>query len=393
MSQDDAGYGSLEFTVRRAMLAQLADWAMAAVPALPPGNGTRPVNGCFQVTVSPEFLRVAATDQAKAVAAEIPAVLTQSSGQVYLPAKKLKSILGEAREGDVTVSVKGSTAVVTAGPSTWQLRLPPADGYIGIPDLSAAVFAPVSREALHWALDTVRHAVGRDAGRPAFTQVRVSGDATGRMFACATDSAQFSSAPADGFPCDMLIPGAALDDLLKLLAKSPADNAEVAEAGPYAVFRVGPVTLAARRLDAPFPDVDKMFLGLVKGNDMRLGVGKDELTAALRRVRVNTDATTSAVALIADSDGGKRGRLTVTGRDKAGNSAEEVVPARWEGGQHLMVVNAVFLANLLAAHPGADCEFLVGKDRGKARAPLLLRDEEKQVTGTCPQMPPVLVGY
>lgn len=388
MSQDDANYGSLEFTVRRAMLAQLADWAMIAVPS----SATLPVNGCFQVAVSPESLRVAATDQAKAVAAEIPAVLSQSSGQVFLPAKKLRSILSEAREGDVTVSVKGGTAVVTAGSASWQLRLPSPDGYTGMPDLSAAVFAPVSRENLRWALDTVRHAVGKDAGRPAFTQVRVA-EADGVMFASAADSSQFSRAPVPGFPCNMLIPGGALDDLLKLLAKSPVDDAEVAEVGPYAVFRVGPVTLAALRMGAPFPNVDQLFLGPVKGNDMKLGVDKDELTAALRRVKVNVDASTSAVALIADSDNGKRGRLTVTGRDKGGNSAEEVITAAWEGGLHLMVVNAVFLGNLLAAHPSAACEFKVGKDRGRVRAPLLLADEDRQVTGTCPQMPPSLVGY
>lgn len=389
MSQDDANYGSLEFTVRRAMFAQLADWAMTAVPA----SATLPVHGCFQVTVSPESLRVAATDQAKAVFTEIPAVLSQSSGQVYLPARKLSKILSEAREGDVTVSAKGGAAVVTAGSASWQLRLPSPDGYTGMPDLSAAVFAPVSRENLRWALDTVRHAVGKDGGRPAFRQVRINGDAAGRMFACAADSSQFSCAPVPGFPRDMLIPAGALDDLLKLLTKIPVDDAEVAEAGPYAVFRTGPVTLAALRMGAPFPNVDQLFLGPAKGNDMKLGVDKDELIAALRRVRVNIDASTSAVALIADSDNGKRGRLTVTGRDKHGNSAEEVVPAAWEGGQHLMVVNAVFLGNLLASHPGAACEFKVGKDRGRVRAPLLLADEDRQVTGTCPQMPPNLVGY
>ena len=320
-------------------------------------------------------------------------MLSQSSGQVYLPAKKLRSILSEARDGDVTVSVKGNTATVTAGQASWQLRLPPADNYTGMPDLSAAEFVPVSRENLRWALDTVRHAVGREAGRPAFTQVRVNGDAAGRMFACATDSGQFASAPADGFPRDMLIPGGVLDDLLKLLAKVPVDDVEVAEAGSYAVFRVGTVTLAALRVGAPFPNVEQLFLGPVKGNDMTLGVDKEELAAALRRVRVNTDASTSAVALIADTASNGRGQLTVTGRDKGGNSAEEVIPAAWSGGQHLMVVNAVFLANLLAAHPGAACEFKVGKDRGKLRAPLLLRDEDRQVTGTCPQMPPNLVGY
>jgi DNA polymerase III sliding clamp (beta) subunit (PCNA family) len=361
---------------------------VAAVPS----SATLPVNGCFQVTVSPERLQVAATDQAKAVVTEIPAVLTQSSGQVYLPAKKLRSILSEAREGDVTVSVKGGTAAVTAGSASWQLRLPNPDGYTGMPDLTAAEFAPVSREGLRWALDTVRHAVGKDAGRPQFTQVRIA-DSGGVMYASATDSGQFSRAPVPGFPHEVLVPGGVLDDLLKLLAKIPVDDAEVAESGPYAVFRVGTVTLAALRMGAPFPNVEQLFLGPVKGNDMKLGVDKEELSAALRRVRVNTDASTSAVALIADTASNGRGQLTVTGRDKGGNSAEEVIPAAWSGGQHLMVVNAVFLASLLAAHPAATCEFMVGKDRGRVRAPLLLEDKDKQVTGTCPQMPPALVGY
>lgn len=385
---EEADYGALEFTVRRAMLAQLAEWAAVAVPS----SATLPVNGCFQVTVTPTSLQVAATDQAKAVIAEIPAVLTQSSGRVYLPAKKLRSILSEAREGDVTVSVKGLQAMVTAGPATWQLRLFPPDRYIGLPDLSAAEFAPVGRETLRGALDTVRHAVGKEASRSAFTQVRVAA-VDGVMLASATDSSQFSRAPVPGFPRDMLIPGAALDDLLKLLAKTPVDDVEVADAGSYAVFRVGPVTLAVLRSASPFPNVDQLFLGPVKGNNLTLGVDKDELAGALRRVRVTADSSTSAVALIADSDGGKRGRLTVTARDKDGNSAEESIPASWGQGRHLLVVNAAFLSAMLAAHPSATCEFSVGKDRGQVRPPLLLEDRDKQVTGTCPQMPPKLVGY
>jgi DNA polymerase III sliding clamp (beta) subunit (PCNA family) len=261
-----------------------------------------------------------------------------------------------------------------------------------MPDLSAAEFAPVGRDALRAALDTVRHAVGKEASRSAFTQVRVAA-VDGAMFASATDSSQFCRAPVPGFPRDMLIPGAALDDLLKLLAKTPVDDVEVADAGSYAVFRVGPVTLAVLRSASPFPNVDQLFLGPVKGNNLTLGVDKDELAGALRRVRVTADSSTSAVALIADSDGGKRGRLTVTARDKDGNSAEESIQASWGQGRHLLVVNAAFLSAMLAAHPSATCEFHVGKDRGQVRPPLLLEDEDKQVTGTCPQMPPKLVGY
>jgi DNA polymerase III sliding clamp (beta) subunit (PCNA family) len=378
-----ADYGSLEFTARRFQIAQLAEWALPAVPSSP----TLAVNGCFQVSVSPERLRVAATDQQTAVFAEVPAVITQSTGEVFIPARKLRAILAEACEGDVTIAVKGSTALVTAGPSTWSLRLPPPDRYTGLPDLAAASFAPVSREVLLTALGTVRHAVGKDQGRPTYTQVRVGPDSDG-TFACAASTSQFARAPVPGFPGEMLIPGHALDDLVKLLSKVPVDNAEVAEAGPYAVFRAGEVTLAALRVAKKFPDVGQLFLQQVQGNDMVLKVDREQLTAALRRVRINSDASTSAVALIADD-----GRLTVTSRDKDASSAEEVIPAAWEGGQRILVVNAVFLLAMLAAHPSATCDFRVGKDRGKARAPLVLEDSEKKVTGICTSMPPALVGY
>jgi hypothetical protein len=125
---------------------------------------------------------------------------------------------------------------------------------------------------------------------------------------------------------------------------------------------------------------------------MSLGVDKEALAAALRRVRINADASTSAVALIADSDRGQ-GRLTVTSRDKDANSAEEVIAASWEHGQHLLVVNAGFLSAMLAVHPSAECTFRLGKDRGKVRAPLVLEDKAAGVTGVCVQMLPALMGY
>jgi hypothetical protein len=112
----------------------------------------------------------------------------------------------------------------------------------------------------------------------------------------------------------------------------------------------------------------------------------------LRRVRINADATTSAVALIADSTGPKP-ELLVTARDKGGNSAEGAIAAEWDGGHHLVVVNAVFLEALLAAHPSATCVFRTGKNRGEFRPPLLLEDTEAGVTGTIQPMVPSRVGY
>lgn len=381
-----AGYEPLEFTVSRFQVAALARWAGTAVPS----SVTLDVNACFQVTVRPGLLQLAAADQAKCVIAGTPSVRASSEGTVYVPAKKLEAILSAAPEGDVTVAVKGSLATVTAGPASWDLRLPGPDGYTGLPDLSQAAFTAVSRQGLLTALATVRHAVGKDDGRPSFRQVKIA-ESGGVTYACATDSSQFSRSPAPRLPAPLRVPGAALDDLVKLLAKSAGDDVEVAETSTHAVFRAGPVTLAALKLPAAFPDTDSLFLQQAAGNDMTLKADKAALAAALSRVRVNCDAKTSAVALIADSAG--HAALTVVSRDSAGNSAEEPVAASWDGGYQMLVVNAGFLEAMLAVHPAPECEFRIGQDRGHARPPLLLEDREAKVTGTIPQMVPHAMGY
>jgi DNA polymerase III sliding clamp (beta) subunit (PCNA family) len=385
------GYGPLEFTARRFQLIALADWALAAIPS---GSTALAVNGCFRVSVAPDRLSLAGAGQRVSVFADTAAVSAATVGEVHLPARKLRAMLGEAEEGDVTVTVKGGHATVSASGAVWSLRLPPTAGYIGLPDLSQAQFSPVSRDGLLSALTAVRHAVGREANRPTYTQVRIA-ESDGEMYACAVEGGgQFSRAPVPGFPMPLLIPGAVLDDLVKLLAKSPADGVvEVADADPYVVFRVPPVTMAALKTSDAFPDVEAMHLRPLRGHDQVLTVDKADLTRALRQVRITADPTTSAVALIADSSGPKA-RLTVESRDADGNSAEKVIPvAEWAGGHRLVVVNGGFLEAMLAVHPSPVCSFRLGPDQGKARSPLLLEDPAAKIMDICQQMSLKLVGY
>jgi DNA polymerase III sliding clamp (beta) subunit (PCNA family) len=386
------GYGSFSFTVKRVWFSQLADWALAAVPA---GTPALAVNGCFKVTVTPERLCVAASDQQVSVFAEMLAVRAKAPGAVFLPARKLKEMLAAAPDGDVTIAVKGAVARVTAGSASWSLRLPDPKGHIGLPDLAGAEFADVARVPLLTALQTVRHAVSRDTGRPAFAQVRIE-ESGGGMFATASDSSQLSRAPVPGFPFAVSVPLAALDDLLKLLSKSQDDTVGVAEHGSHVVFRVGTVTLAATRAGKAFPNVEDMFLRPVAGHDQMFRADRADVLQALRRVRINSDAATSAVALIIGVSGGRLS-LTVMSKDKNDNSAEESVPVSGQSGdwdrERLVVVNAGFLEAMLAVHPSAVCEFRLGRDRGAQRSPLLLQDAEAKIIGTCPQMLPKIVGY
>jgi DNA polymerase III sliding clamp (beta) subunit (PCNA family) len=383
---EDSG-GSMEFTARGPVLAALADWVM---PAVPSGTTTLAIGGCLRVTASPGGLRLFATDLQRAITAETPAVTVHLAGEAFIPARKLKAMLAEVPDGEVTVTVKDGSAAVTAGSATWQLRLPAPRGYPEFPDLSGAEFAPVDRKALLAALAAVRHAAGRDSGRPAFTQVSLA-EHDGAMHATALDSSRFARAPAPGFPFPVCIPGPLLDGLARLLDKSEDGEVSAAVTSACVVFRAGPVTLAALLMTAVFPDAGRPFLLPAAACDLELGVDKADLAAALRRVRINADASTSAVALTAASKGG-RGTLTVAARDKGGNSAEQVIPADWSGDRLRLVVNAGFLDAMLAAHPAAECKFRVGRANGRQQLPLLLEDAGSGVTAVCYQMDPRLAG-
>lgn len=378
-----------EFTVKRFQLATLCDWVMPAVPT----GATLPVNQAFRVTMTPERLYVAASDRLRTVIAETPSVSTQSTARVYLPAKKLSSMLSAAPDGDFTVSVKAGTAAVRAGAASWTLKLPLEEGAIELPDLTSADFAPVGRAELLNALRTVQYAVGKGDGRPAFAQVRIAGPAGDPMYATAVGSSLMARARVPGFPFEVNVPGIVLADLVKLLTTSADKTVGVADAGSCLAFRAGPVTMAAQYQGAEFPDADGMFMSQVEGNGFELNVDRAELTKALRRAAINADSTTSAIGLIADCVD-SRGSLTIMARDSAGNSAEEVIPATWTGPKRqTLVVNGKHLEHMLAAHPGATATFRVAANQGSRRAPLLLTDTEAGVTGICTQMPASQAGY
>jgi DNA polymerase III sliding clamp (beta) subunit (PCNA family) len=379
----------LEFTVRRVLVARLAEWAVTAVPS---GHVTLPVYACFRVDIAPGKLHLTGANGERVVRAATQAVSTEDTGTLYLPARTLRQILSEAPEGEVRFRKKGSFTQVSAGGAHWDLKMPGAENYHELPDLDSAGFQPVDRESLLSALKTVRHAAGRDASRPQYAQVSMAAD-EGVMYASAADSSQYSRAPLPGFPFAAGIPVSVLDDLLKLLADSKSEQAHAAEAGNDLVFRVDSVTLAVRKLDKPFPDT-REALAEARANEDVLEADRTELQQAIRRVRITTDALTSAIALVLDDSSG-HGTLTVQSRDKGGNASQETIRVSWSGGHRMVLVSGQFLAAMLAAHPVQTCSFRVGRDRGKQRrrSPLLLEDAEAGVTGTIPTMPPELGGY
>lgn len=391
-------YGEFSFRVKRWVLAGLAEAAAAALPA---SAGIVSL-GCFRVRAGDGFLELAATDMERTVLAQTAAVDAKDAEdgachETFVPARKLLAILKEAPDGEVHLHVKKNQAQLTAGAGSWNLALPDSAGYPDLINPGMLTFTDVEREKFLAGIRAIRHVVSKDAGRPPLTQAEVRADpATPVGETCehtvitASDGSRFARARIDGFPppaAPLCIPSSALDDLTRVLAAGQADYAGVALAEDDLVFRVGSVVLAVRRRSTPFPNMDKLLLQPALENDQELLVDKEELAAAVRRVRINADGETSAIVLEAGE-----GSVNVVSRDKLGNSASEGVIAGWPAGsERVLCVNHVYLAEMLAAHPGNEARFRLGKDLGKRRSMILLQGDG--ITQVMAQMTPSLVGY
>lgn len=396
---DAADYGQLEFKVRRSTLAKLAEQAASVIPT---GHLTQEVYGCIQVTVGPGLLQLAGTNMERTVWAETPSVAAEDAGRFYVSAKFLRAVLAEAADGDVKMAVSGARVTATAAGASWTRKLPPSRNYPALLDLAGVEFGQVARKDLLGALGTVRHAVGKDTGRPQYAQVSIAatGGPSGAVTASAWDSSQFARAPVRSFPFACGIPATGLDDLWKLLTASPDDYAGAGQTDPEPgrgalVFRVGPVTLAMLKIGKAFPNSDKLILGPALANELEFTADRTELQQAIRRVRISADPETSAIGLELTRAryAGDTGRLTLTARDKDDNTATEPVAASWAGEPRRFVVNGRMLYDMLDAHPSAACVLRIGADAGGQRSYLLLADEEAGVYGVIQQMQPSVVGY
>ncbi len=381
-----AAYKPVSFTTNRFVLQDLVDAAIGVVPR----DGSVLAN--FQLHVSPGCLAIYATDMELSIIADSQAVKVDDDAYavVALPARRLAHMLKEAPEDKLRMDVGGSEAVLTVGPVKWRLNLKDSSGFPELPELNALgpVWHQTPRLGLVQAIKAVRHAMCRDASRPPLRMIDISDK---KVTAC--DGARIQQVKIDNFPLSIKIPADAVDHVLRLLQSSEAEMVAVAEierpeGGGQVVFRAGSTTLVVSKPTARFPDMEKLLLAPAMQNNLELVVDRLELADAVRRVRINADLTTSAIGLKLTKDA-----LTVVSRDTFRNAAEETLEATWDGPDRMVVVNHVFLLDMLNGYDGRKCVFRLGKDTKHRKSAVLLHDAEAGMTGVINQMIGKLIGY
>jgi DNA polymerase-3 subunit beta len=361
----------LNFDIKKFVLQVLLEKAITVVPV----RDVMPVLKCFQFQVDRQRLRVIASDLEMSLIASTPMVSVTTPGIVVFPAKKLLEVVKTAEDTDVHIRVKGATARISIGRAAWTLQLPGGHDYPAMPVITEAEFTIVGRRPLLDAIQAVRYAASRDPSRSNLNIIDVH---DGKLTAC--DGSRIQQVNIPTLTSKLRIPMSAVDDLIRLLKISELETIDIGQSSDKLIFRFGSDIFIVNKFEAQFPDMEAQMLRPALENRHTLECDRAELTDAIRRIRINADAESSAIALDFDVD-----EMTIHAKDKYGNTATETIDATWNGrGQRTVMVNHRYLTDMISTYGEEKLTFRLGDDTKTRRTPLLLQSSKG--VGVCQQM-------
>lgn len=364
---------TVEFVIKKFVFRHLLEKAGYVIS---PRDDVMPVLKNFQFDVAADRIRVIASDLELSVIAATELVTVTTPGIAVFPAGRMLGIVREATDGPAHIQARKGVASVTIGPTTWNLKLQGGYDFPAMPEYTEATYATVDRATFTGALHAVRYAASKEAERASLMMIDITG---GRMTAC--DGSRIQQTSIGDTPFDFQIPIGAVADLLKLLKGVDLPTIRIGQSTNHLIFQLGADTFLVNKLNAQFPDMEKQLLRPALENKHALTVDRDELLHAVRRVRINADPETSAIALRLSPD-----RVTVAARDKYGNEASEPIHADWSGPERSIVVNHAFLTDMINSYEPKDCLFALGEDTKTRKTPVLLKDPHTGTVGLVQQM-------
>lgn len=328
-----------------------------------------PILKNFNITVGENMLRVVATDLYLSVVAKTTLVTCIEPGSAMFPGSRLLDIVKTCADEDVCVVVEDDVAVVTCAGATWSINLQDSFGYPDVPDADDIDVVYIVKDAFKNALNKVKGAAAKEGVRPALQMVDITG---GNVRA--SDGAVFRQVHVPSLAdITMQIPLGAVDDLVKLLKGTEAENVGFGQTSDHILFVVGGDVLIVTKNNVEYPDVEASLLGPARENKQVLTADREQLAAGVKRVRVNADEDTKGVVLTLTQD-----HLSLSAHDKSGNAADQQLEVKYNSpsGAHdrSLAVNHINLLDVLAVLDSSDVSIRLGSDTRQRKSPVFIED-------------------
>jgi DNA polymerase-3 subunit beta len=318
-------------------------------------KSTMPVLGnvLLEVTSTNE-LRLAATDLFVSVSGKIPAKI-ESGGSIALGARELFDRVRMMPEGQISLQVTGTQAVIRAVGSARRFTLHgvPGEEFPSLPTADAkAQVATLDVITLASLISATHFSISTDETRLHLNSALFEWD-NDRVRMVTTDGHRLSKlevvVKGKHESATMLIPLKGVQELRRLCeealgdGKDAADSSEIkmVQSGPNAFFEVAGFSFSVKLVDAQFPPYQQV---IPEHSDRVVRAQRAALTDALRAVSVAASDRTGGVKLTL---GGGKIRFESESPD-SGEGFDEV-PSDYQGPEVTVGFNARYFLDVLGA--------------------------------------------
>ncbi len=304
----------------------------------------KPVLQCIKLTAADDRLTVAATDLEVAIRYSDSQVQIEQTGEVLVPADKIRDIVRESVDDTLSIEITGETANIRGQDSHFKIFTQNAADFPPVPDFEGQADIEVPGGLLKQLIGQTIFATQKDATRYAFNGVLffikgkklslVSTD--GRRLAMSKGDLISDKLPAEGVK--VIVPTKALNLLDKLIS-DPEEAVGMQVRENQVIFHTASATLTTNLVEGQFPPFDDV---IPKDTDKKMVAATAEFLGAIRRAALLTTEESKGVKL----NFGKKG-LVLTSRSPESGEATVNFPCKFEGADIEIGFNPTFLTDAL----------------------------------------------
>jgi DNA polymerase-3 subunit beta len=264
----------------------------------------------------------------------------EEPGVAAIPARRFLEVVKELPADVVQVRSTSAGISVNCGKGRFRLVGPDPLEFPPVPEISEEKVFAIDAEVLDRLITQSAYAVSTDFTRAEQTAVYVH-VLNGELRFVATNGHRLARAshrneyPAWG---DVLIPPKALSLLQRLLPEAQ-ESVSMTTSKRYCLFNLGSSRLYTRLLDGTFPPYEQ---AIPVDCDKKVRIGREQLSAALRRVSVFSESTTRMVKLTLED-----GALRLSAQTHDIGQADEPLSCGYAGPKFDIGFNATYLLDLL----------------------------------------------
>ncbi len=369
--EEEKGPQLMELTLKTSDLVEELDMGQGAVER----KTTIPVLSNILIEARGSEVVLTATDLEISIQSSCPAAV-KTGGSTTLPARKLLDYVRLLPDMELAVRVsENQSANLTCGRARTRIAGMSGENYPELPEMPA-VLTQIPAQVLTNAISKTSFAVADEESRYTLTGalliiredslVMVATD--GHRMAYFEKPHKFNEISGE---VKGLIPKKALAELLKLTEKLVVQGDEsltvmvdFASDENHLFFRCGKRLLIMRKLSGQFPDYERV---LPRETGISIEIGREEFTAAVRRVSQFADDRSRAVRLELEE-----GQLKLMASGSDAGESEESLSTAYGGNRVKVGFNSTYMLDFMGAVSDAanvEVQFKDDESAGQFRIP------------------------